>query len=185
MNIRAILGGPDNLILLAIGGMAMVYVATGEGAWSDKKWGRAVGAASSAVGLLKSGKLIGKKEGWDEGYNTLNPALHVEEIVRYQGPSVAGIVASEVASGVVEKALTMPGLPRSGPKDNKRHEERSEPKAKAEPKLPDGWRIDERGRFRDRGGRVASDERRIKALERVAEPKQQPNPRLAARAKRD
>jgi hypothetical protein len=179
MDFRKALGGPDNLILLAISGLALVYVTTGKDAWSDQKWARAAGAASGAVGLLKSGKLIGRQEGWDEGYNTLNPALHVEEIVRFGAPPVvSGVInagADRVASLAVEQLQGIwPGEDETGPdvgqvradlaKAHRKLVAEGKMEPLAGPELPSGWRIDSKGRFRDQQGRIASDERRRRTL---------------------
>jgi len=191
MDFRKALGGPDNLILLAISGLALIYVTTGKDAWSDQKWARAAGAASGAVGLLKSGKLIGRQEGWDEGYNTLNPALHVEEIVRFGAPPVvSGVInagADRVASLAVEQLQGIwPGedetpKPRLSGDETEQLLRESFTEAidagevsrvtpdprdqrQKHPRLPSGWRIDSKGRFRDSSDRVASDERRRRTL---------------------
>jgi hypothetical protein len=173
MDFRKALGGPDNLILLAISGLALIYVTTGKDAWSDQKWARAAGAASGAVGLLKSGKLIGKKEGWMEGeedgfqrgYWLPNPAISMEQ----RGRGMVDNIATGVTSGVINAGADrvaslaveqLQGIwPTAEPAPPASEDEAPKP-----PRLPAGWRIDSKGRFRDRQGRIASDERRRRTL---------------------
>ena len=165
MDPRKAFGGADNLLLIGIAGLAMVYVATGPNAWAEEKWGRGASAAAGAAGLVKSGKLIGRKEGWDDGYGTFNPALHLEEVIRYQGPgrSIANAAVSRSAGLAVE---ALPQWPAPEPLQLQQPA-MGEPPG---PPLPRGWRVDGRGRFRDENGRIASDERRIKTLD--LEPRQ-------------
>ena len=137
MDLRQLKSAPDQLVLLGIGILALIYVGTGPRAWAEDRWATAAGAAAGAIGMLKSGQLIGRKEGWDEGYNTLNPSLHVEDIIAYTGP---------VAEPSPPPKLELQQRdPRGG-------------------FLPSGWWIDERGRYRDQNNRVANDERRIATL---------------------
>jgi hypothetical protein len=173
MDLKQALGGPDNLLLIGIAGLAMVYVATGPNAWAEEKWGRGASAAAGAAGLVKSGKLIGKKEGWEEGYGTFNPKLHLDEIVRYQGParSIANTVAHGVADAAVSRGVDLalsklPQWPAPEPPPLQLQQPAAAAVKPAGPPLPKGWRVDGRGRFRDQSGRVASDERRMKALDR-------------------
>jgi len=185
MDFRKALGGPDNLLLIIVGGVALLYVATGANAWADEKWGRGAGAASGAAGLLKGGKLVGKKEGYEEGFNTFNPALHLDEVIRYQGPGrgiantvtqgiAAGVTTAVVNQGVDYAMANLPQWPGSKTLDptppppplayqQQIVDPRDEPAAKG-PKLPQDWWVDGQGRYRDGNNRVASDDRRRDTL---------------------
>jgi hypothetical protein len=172
MDLRKAFGGADNLLIIIVGGVALLYVATGANAWAEEKWGRGAGAASGAAGLLKSGKLVGKKEGWEEGFNTYNPKLHVADVIGYQGPGsgIAGGIAQGVTAGVATAVVSqgvdyaMSRLPQ-WPSDEQIPPPPSAPEPQ-QPSLPEGWRIDGQGRFRDETGRVASNDRRRDALRR-------------------
>jgi hypothetical protein len=128
-------GREDDLLLIVIGAIALGYVATGVNAWAEDKWTRAAGGTTGALAFLKTGKLAGKRkghqEGWDQGFNTLNPALHLDELVSFDGGrggqqfdsgfrggrpdapnmaqrmagAVAGRVVQGVAQGVAEQAV--------------------------------------------------------------------------------
>jgi hypothetical protein len=185
MDLKKALGGADNMLLLIVGGVALVYVATGANAWAEEKWGRGAGAASGAAGLLKGGKLVGKREGFEEGYNTFNPSLHIDEVIRYRGPGrgmvdniatgvTAGVTTAVVNQGVDYAMSRLPQWPGSDPEPApplQLQQQAPDPREPSPPRttgprLPADWWIDDQGRFRDENNRVASDDRRKESLKR-------------------
>jgi hypothetical protein len=106
----------DGVIVLIIA-LALGFVAS-QG-WRESAWVQAAGTAGPAAGGVIYGKRKGEKEGWEKGFNTLNPALHVDEILSLQqsgfrgdGPDepglveqMAGRVVQGVAAGVAEQVV--------------------------------------------------------------------------------
>ena len=190
MDLRQFKSAPDQLVLVGIGLLALIYVGTGPKAWAEERWATAAGAAAGAIGMLKSGQLIGRKEGWDEGYNTLNPKLHVADIIAYTGPAAEPEPAPEPAPELDAwdrlaatkdwlgdwYSTSDPQQPDPDPR-GALGSEPQQPASRVESlgfpiqqpaphpsPLPRGWWIDDRGRFRDRSNRIASDERRLSTL---------------------
>ena len=164
MDLRQFKSAPDQLVLVGIGLLALVYVGTGPKAWREERWATAAGAAAGAVGMLKSGQLIGRKEGWDEGYNTLNPNLHVADIIAYTGPDAEPVPFPEAEIQQPDPRGTL-GFEIQQPAP--RVESLGFPirqSALRPASLPRNWWIDDRGRFRDGSNRIASDERRLATL---------------------
>lgn len=178
MDLRQFKSAPDQLVLVGIGLLALVYVGTGPKAWREERWATAAGAAAGAVGMLKSGQLIGRKEGWDEGYNTLNPNLHVADIIAYTGPDAEPVPFPEAEiqqpdpRGTLGFEIQQPDL-----RVDSLGFEIQQPAPRVESlgfpirqsalrpaSLPRNWWIDDRGRFRDGSNRIASDERRLATL---------------------
>ena len=68
----------DDLLLVTIAVLAMIYIGTGEGAWSRQRWiegGTGFGFAVSLVTGRKLGERRGFRRGYRSGFNTYNPAL--------------------------------------------------------------------------------------------------------------
>ena len=160
-------GTDQDPVILLITGLALLYVGTG--GWTEQRWREALAAAAPPISILL---------GYRVGYNTLNPKLHVEEIMGLRADSIAGRVVRGVVSGAAEAvtdhaAAAVRGKLSDGEVEAKVRAQFMQPPvpdpreaAPAAPvvELPDGWRIDDRGRFRDTSGRVASDKRRLRAL---------------------
>jgi hypothetical protein len=150
MDLREFKYAPDQAILGGIGLIALVYVGTGPTAWSEGKWQNAVSGAMGAVAALKAGQLIGRKEGWDDGYNTLNPALRVEEMAAFTLPPAP----VQITPFLIDAQQRDPRGAAASLIDD----------STPAPVLPAGWTIDERGRYRDVNGRIASEARMIYTL---------------------
>jgi len=185
MDLKKALGGADNLLLLIVGGVALVYVATGANAWAEEKWGRGAGAASGAAATLKGGKLIGKREGWMEGeedgfkrgYWLPNPAISMEQRGRGMVDNIATGVTAGVTTAVVNQGVDyamsrLPQWPGSDPEPApplQLQQQAPDPREPSPPRttgprLPADWWIDDQGRYRDENNRVASDDRRKETL---------------------
>lgn len=180
-------GTDQDVVIVLIIGLAMAYIATGR--WAAERWREAAGVAGPAAGGILYGKKKGEKDGWERGYNTLNPELHVDEIIARRsgvGGQIASTVAQGVVAGVAGAAVdhavgfavdrfteqlpqwpgsTEPAPPPVMPPPLQLQQQVDPREAKPPgPMLPKGWRVDSRGRFRDRRGRIASDTRRIETL---------------------
>jgi hypothetical protein len=68
------------VVLVALG--ALLFVGTGEGAWSYRKWEQGAMGFTGAMGMLV-GRERGQRKGFEKGYNTFNPALHGIEVVPF------------------------------------------------------------------------------------------------------
>lgn len=114
--IDVIPGTDQDLLILAIVAAAGIYIATGGGA--NERWKQATQTGGPAAAALYYGKRKTQKaaqKGFEEGFNTLNPELHVEELMglnqsgfrgngQPDAPGLAKRVASGVASGVATAA---------------------------------------------------------------------------------
>ena len=169
-------------LVVGIVGLALLYVGTG--GWVEQRGKEAAATAGPAAGTLIWGKRKGEKEGFEKGYRTFNPELHVDEIIQArQGPGIAGRLADGVVNGVadavVERAADtaldqLAGIwPGSDDKKHKKEprkppkidlQQQADPRDARPVKLPDGWHFDHDGRVRDKRGRFASEERRRRAL---------------------
>lgn len=165
-------------LILGIVGLALLYVASG--GWVEQRWKEAAATAGPAAGTLIWGKRKGERDGFEKGYRTFNPELHVDEIIQARDRSIAGQLADGVVNGVagalVERATdtALDQLQGIWPGSDDNEKPRKPPKLELqqpvdprEPKrvkLPDGWHFDEHGRVRDRRGRFASEERRQRML---------------------
>ena len=128
---------------------------------------------------------MGKREGFEEGYNTFNPSLHIDEVIRYRGPGrgmvdniatgvTAGVTTAVVNQGVDYAMSRLPQWPGSDPEPApplQLQQQAPDPREPSPPRttgprLPADWWIDEQGRFRDENNRVASDDRRKESLKR-------------------
>lgn len=147
-------GREDDLLLVILGALAVLYVGTGEGRWSEAKWQRAGGGLAAALALTKVGKMSGEHEGFAKGFTTYNPELHVDELITKalgdRSDTAIGGVVRGAARGVVGYGVD-------------RLQDRLMPPAAAE-QLPPGWTRDETGALRDEHGRYASEDAAARAL---------------------
>lgn len=98
----------DNLIIgvvLACG----VYITMQGG--KAEAWREAVSTGGPAVAALYYGKKHeeavkeeAKKQGWEEGFNTLNPRLRTEEVVGNIASTIGVTVAKQAAGQMIERA---------------------------------------------------------------------------------
>jgi hypothetical protein len=178
-------GTDQEPLILLILALAIGFVAS-QG-WRESAWAQAAATAGPAAGGVIYGKKKGERQGFEEGedrgfergYWTPNPAITPEErgggIVARVADNMAQGVVSGVTGAVADRAADMAveqlqGIwpsgeddqPAPSPELQQQHDPREVRRAK--PKLPDGWRIDGRGRIRDNHGRIASDERRRRSL---------------------
>jgi hypothetical protein len=163
-----------NTAVAAIVVLCMVYI--GSQRWAKSAWAEAAGTGGTAAIGIIAGKWKGKREGFEEGeedgfnrgYWTPNPGITTEQRI-----GITQSVASAVLDRGVDYALDK--LPRwptsepaapSAPPALQLQQQASDPRdAKpVGPRLPQGWRIDGKGRFRDENKRIASDDRRREAL---------------------
>ena len=106
------------MLILGIIAACGIYIATGGGA--AERWKQATTAGGPPTAALMYGKKKeekakkrGEAQGFDKGYNTLNPALRVEEIINAArsplgdatmsvGKAMVGGVAQEAAGRMLE-----------------------------------------------------------------------------------
>lgn len=103
----------DGLIVTILA-LAVGFVASQN--FREEAWVKAASTAGPASGTLLWAKKkeekeveVAKKKAYDEGFNTINPALRVEEIIeKARGPAmmVGGAVAAGVATAVAQEAAS-------------------------------------------------------------------------------
>lgn len=137
MKLTNLIPGDHDGLVLAIVGMALAYV--GSGGWTEQRWREAVATAGPPVAALV---------GYRRGYNTLNPALHVDEIVKAAAvPAAKGLTGRLVDHAVDRLADVI---------DPRGIFSAQDPVPPIE--LPPGWSRDEHGHLRDDHGRYASED---------------------------
>ena len=150
MKIDLFPGREDDALLLLLGALAVLYVGTGEGRWGEAKWQRAGGGLAAALALTKVGKMSGEQAGFDKGFTTYNPDLHVDELVAKalgkRSDTALGGAVRGLARGAVGYGL------------DQLQERIAPPVAATTEQLPPGWTRDETGALRDEHGRYASEQ---------------------------
>lgn len=154
-------------LIIGIVGLALLYVGTG--GWVADRWKEAASTAGPAAAGLIFGKRKGEKEGFEHGYNTYNPRLHIDELLGGRGVAdavggaVAGAVADQVADAAIDHiAGALPDFGDVDPIDprsaftGKQDKGREKRKQRGKDELPPGWHRDEAGHLRDEHGRYAS-----------------------------
>lgn len=105
MKLDLIPGTNQDTLILGVIAAAAAYITMNGG--KPEAWREAVSTGGPAIAALYYGKKHedvvkeqAKKEGWEEGFNTLNPRLRAENVVS----SIGTTVAQHVAGKVIERA---------------------------------------------------------------------------------
>lgn len=131
-----LLPGEFDGLVIGIVGMALAYV--GSQGFSRQAWKDAAMTAGPPAAALM---------GFRKGYNTLNPSLHVDEIVK----AAAVPAAQDLTGRLVDRAVDR----LADVIDPRGIFTAQDP---APEHLPPGWSRDEHGHLRDDAGRYASEE---------------------------
>lgn len=155
-----IIPGTNDGMVIVIVVLAAAYVGTG--GWSEKRWKEAVATAGPVVGALI---------GYRRGFNTYNPALHVDELVKAAAPragdAVEGLVGDRIDNPTARRMIApLAGELAEMAADRAIDKVRDviDPRGifavgeVDELQLPPGWSRDENGHIRDEHGRYASED---------------------------
>lgn len=109
MKIDLIPGTDQDNAIIAVIAACGIYIAMQGGA--DRAWREAVSVGGPTITALYYGKKHeeaakekAKKEGWEEGFNTLNPRLRTEEVVGNIASTIGVTVAKQAAGQMIERA---------------------------------------------------------------------------------
>ena len=102
-------GTEYDALIVGILCLALGYI--GSQGWKDEAWIKAGTTGGPAAATLLWGKTKQEKEaeearkrGWDEGFNTFNPELHVDELIEKR-QSPAATIGKAVARKAAETAI--------------------------------------------------------------------------------
>lgn len=163
MKLSDVIPGDRDALVLGVVAVSLLYVGTG--GWSDKRWQQALTVGGPAVAWLT---------GYKRGFNTYNPALHVDELVKAAAPragdAIEDLVGDRIDNPTVSRLIAPLAGELAGAATGRAIDELralvGDPRgifavgeAAGSPlTLPPGWHRDEHGHLRDEHGRYASEE---------------------------